>query len=155
MNAVKNGHLTGDEIACAVADEEELPASRREHLAACPVCRGEKENIGKDLTRLRETAQRLAPPSKRRVVIMDGNHRHPARFVWGWRTASGMALATLSVIAFIWWYAASGGPGNETTLVAENGYDTDPEMVEASRIVENPLSLTYLAIAGESVVEEK
>jgi len=155
VNAVKNGHLTGDEIARAVVDEAELPASRREHLAACPACRGEKENIGKDLTRLRETAQRLAPPPERRVVIMDGNHRHPARFVWGWRTASGMALATLSVIAFIWWYAASGGPGNGTTLVAENGYDTDPEMVEASRIVENPLSLTYLAIAGESVVEEK
>jgi len=155
VNAVKNGHLTGDEIARAVVDEAELPASRREHLAACPACRGEKENIGKDLTRLRETAVRITPPPERRVVLAKEKDTRSVRFVWGWRTASGMALATLSVIAFIWWYAASGGPGNGTTLVAENGYDTDPEMVEASRIVENPLSLTYLAIAGESVVEEK
>jgi hypothetical protein len=155
VNAVKNGHLTGDEIARAVVDEGELPAPGREHLAACPVCRGEKESIGRDLTRLREAAQRLAPPAGRPVVLTKGKDTRQVRFVWGWRTASGMALATLSVVAFVWWYAASGGPGNETTLVAENGYDTDPEMVEASRIVENPLSLTYLAIAGESVVEEK
>ena len=155
MNAVNNGHLTGDEIARAVVDEAALSASKRTHLAACQSCRDEKEHIEKDLTRLREKAQRLAPTPGRRVNLMTEKDGTPVRFAWGWRTATAMALATLSVVAFIWWYTASGGPGNGTALVAENGFDADPEMVEVSLIVENPLPQAYLAIAGETVVGEQ
>jgi predicted anti-sigma-YlaC factor YlaD len=155
VNAVKNGHLTGDEIARAVVSEAELPASRRAHLAACPACRGEKENIEKDLTRLRGTAQRFAPSAGRRIVLAEERDAHPVRFIGGWRMAAGMALAMLSVVAFIWWYTTTGDPGNVITLVAENGYYTDPEMVEVSLIVENPLPQAYLAIAGETVVVEE
>ena len=80
----------------AVVDEEDLPLKVRAHLSMCSECREKRDALAQDLTRLGQTAERMAPLPQRKVTIFAEDGGSPKWWPW-WGLRRGFIVAMASV----------------------------------------------------------
>lgn len=145
-------HLNKDQLLRAVVDETDLPASARDHLSTCPLCRTEKESFEQHLARLGQMVERLAPsPTKTvKIPVRESTQRHRSRY-WNWRVhlAAGVAVAALIIVVY---GSIMVKTTRETRLASltEEMWNDDRLMTEIGVLSENALPLFCLDISGES-----
>ncbi len=100
MNS-KNLHLNEDQVIRSVVDENDLPATVRNHLSTCLVCQGKKQQIEQELSTLGGMASQFAPLPRREVRLPV----YKPRSLWSWRPVFAVGFAAVLLIAGIWWYA--------------------------------------------------
>ena len=98
MNS-KNLHLNEDQVIRSVVDENDLPATVRNHLSTCLVCQGKKQQIEQELSTLGRMAREFAPLPRREVRLPF----YKPRSLWSWRPVFVAGFAALLLIAGIWW----------------------------------------------------
>jgi hypothetical protein len=97
----KNLHLNEDQVIRCVVDENDLPATVRNHLSTCLVCLEKKRQIEQELGALGRMAREFAPLPQREVQLPF----HKPRSLWSWRPVFVAGFAAVLLIAGIWWYA--------------------------------------------------
>ncbi len=145
-------HLDEDQLLQAVVDERDLPASVQDHLAACPLCRGEKERFEQSLARFGHVAERFTPAPGRRVKLpFSESTRRPSSWYWIWRgaLAAGVAVAAVMILVY---GSITVKTTRETTLASltQEMWADDRLMTEISELSENALPVFCLDISGES-----
>jgi len=150
----KNNHLGEELILRFLIDENDVPEAARRHLAACPVCRGEKEKLEQDLVRFGRNAKQYSPVPKRRISLPERNRRDSISWFWNWQAASGMAAVAAIILVVISWNALFRSQP-ELPMVATNQELIAAEefMTEVDVLVNNALPAVYLDISGESYSE--
>lgn len=147
MKEGKDGHLDEREILQAFLGDGDLPAERKDHLAACPLCRREKERLENALASLQQKASLFTPGPSRPVTLERKRRAFPAGLP-PLRAALGGALLAAVAIFLLW--------GRDTGFLFQNGggtafQETDPLMTEVALLVENPLP----PVVMDMVAEEK
>jgi len=97
----KNLHLNEDQVIRSVVDENDLPATVRNHLSTCLVCLGEKKQIEQELSTLGRMAREFAPLPRREVRLPF----YKPRSLWSRRPVFAVGFAAVLLIAGIWRYA--------------------------------------------------
>ena len=98
MNS-KNLHLNEDQVIRSVVDENDLPATVRNHLSTCLVCQGKKQQIEQELSTLGRMASEFAPLPRREVRLPF----YKPRSLWSWRPVFVAGFAAVLLIAGIWY----------------------------------------------------
>lgn len=154
MSSNKNNHLGEELIIRSLIDENEVPEAARRHLAACPVCRGEKEKLEQELLSFGRIAKQYSPMPKRRISLPEKNRRDTVSWFWNWQAVSGMAAVAAIFLVVISWNALFRGQP-ELPIIATNQELIAAEefMTEVDVLVNNALPAVYLDISGESYSE--
>lgn len=151
--STSNGlHLNDDQLVWAVVDEAELPLPMREHLSTCPVCRANKAQTAKNLSRLGQMAEHFAPLPAQPISLAVEEPRSTTRWSWGWRTFVGAAAAAALVLAVLWRTPVPPDPsGRNGNMLAVEMQETEAFMTEIAMLVDNALPAVYLDISPESI----
>jgi hypothetical protein len=96
----KNLHLDEDQVIRSVVDENDLPATVRNHFSTCLVCQGKKQQIEQELRNLGYVAEECAPLPRREVRLPF----YEPRGLWSWRPVFLAGFAAIVLMAGIWWY---------------------------------------------------
>ena len=149
--STSNGlHLDNDQLVWAVVDEAELPLPLREHLSTCPVCRANKAQTAKNLSRLGQVAERFAPLPTQPISLPVEEPRSTVRWSWGWRTCVGTVVAAALVLAIFWRTPVPPDPSGENgNLLATEMHEAEEFMTEIAMLVDNALPAVYLDISAE------
>jgi predicted anti-sigma-YlaC factor YlaD len=152
MSASNGLHLDDDQLVWAVVDEGELPFPLREHLSTCPVCRANRDQTAKDLARLGQMAESLAPSPTKPITLPVEEPRTIVKWSWGWRTFVGAAVAAALVLTVLWRVPVLRTPpvGNGNMLAVEM-QEAEEFMAEIAMLVDNALPAVYLDISPESI----
>jgi hypothetical protein len=153
MKAYGTQHLSEDQIIRAVIDETEVPGDTMNHLAQCPVCRGEKLRLERNLAALGDAASRFVPRPKRAITLPDNDKRALGWFAGkhSWVLASTACAALL--LFLVGWNFFVRFPQNRLAGVQEEIQKDAQFMAQVDDLVENPLPQVYRAIAGEGYAE--
>ena len=142
-------HLSDDELALAVVDEEDLSVAFRNHLAACKMCRVRKEALEGDLARLGRLARELVPPPQRKVVLVEGKRQRPWSRRLGLKLAGAVAAAALVLGLLL----LRPGTTPDISTVPQDPMASGAAsqlMLEVEALTENPLSTFHGFVIGES-----
>ena len=152
MTNEEERHLNEDQLRLAVIDDTDLPASLRDHLKICPVCRAEKERFEENLARLGHMAERLAPSPSRKVKLpVQESAQRPLPWYWNWRgaLAAGMATGVLALVIVGGSMLVKTTREAELASLTQEMWEDDQLMTEISELAENALPAFCLDIAGE------
>lgn len=150
MSTSNELHLDDDQLVWAVVDEAELPLPLREHLSTCPVCRANKAQTAKNLSRLGQMAERFAPLPAHSISLPVEEPRSTTRWSWGWQTYAGAAVAAALVLAVFWRTPVPPGPSGENgNMMATEIQEAEQFMTEIAMLVDNALPAVYLDISAE------
>ncbi|NIQ37877.1 MAG: hypothetical protein GTN81_04715 [Proteobacteria bacterium] len=151
MNSTDEIHLNDDQILKTVVDEKDLPATVREHLSGCRLCRAKKDLLEENLAKLGRMAERASPSPRRRVSLPAQKRRSPRWWVWGWQ---GALVATMSIVAAIlvvsWFIVFRTESEESTAVLIREMWEDEKLMTEIRALEENPLSYVYREISGGS-----
>ena len=151
MNNHKDRHLNEEELLLFVVEETQPPMPLQEHLAACPRCRANKEELERDLARLGQMAERYAPSPKRRISLPLEETRRSLGWSWSWRAFAGAAAAAALVLILVWWSPMTRNmPGGNGDMLAQEMEEAEQFMAEVGTLVENALPPVYMDILAES-----
>jgi len=140
-------HLAENEILQAVIDDIDLSDPQKGHLAQCPRCRSQKEQLEHELARLGQLAKRYSPAPQRRITLVERKERSfffSRGFVFGAATVAAAVLVILG--AFLIRSQQHGNVGN----LAKNMVEVERLMTQVNALVENALPPVYLDIVGET-----
>ena len=154
MSSDKNNHLGEEIIIRILIDENEVSEAAREHLAACPVCRGEKEKLEQDLVRFGRIAKQYSPMPKRRISLPERSRRDSISWFWNWQAASGMAAVAAIILVVISWNSLfRTQPDLPVFATNQELIAAEEFMTEVDALVDNALPAVYRDISGESYSE--
>lgn len=148
MSTNQKAHLSEDQLLWSFVDKARMPDAARTHLAECPLCRSQKQQLENDLAALGEFAGQSVPePQKRVEMPMDvSSYRKLPR--WYWQAAMGTAVAALLVISVIWWPGTDlFVPDANTPVAAWNQQDDEKFMARVRVLIGNDLPQVYLDIS--------
>jgi hypothetical protein len=150
----KNNHLGEELIIRFLIDENDVPEAARRHLAACPVCRGEKENLEQDLLRFGRVAKQYSPVPKRRISLPERSRRDSISWFWNWQAASGMgAIAAIILVVISWNTLFRVQPEFSPDAMNQELIAAEELMTEVDILVNNALPAVYQDISGELYLE--
>jgi hypothetical protein len=141
-----NGHLSEDQIVCALIDQVQLPAAEKAHLERCSQCGSRIDQLAQDLERLGKMAEQYAPLPKRPIQLPVKETREPLR-----RWMVGLAAAAAAALCLVIWWEI---PQDKQPVVA-NQTELDSEkngelMSTVQALTENALPDVYMDIIGDS-----
>jgi hypothetical protein len=153
MKEYKAQHLSEDAIIRVMIDEREVARDAMEHLARCPLCRGEKLRLERDLEALGDAASRFAPRPRKAVVLPQGTEKSFGWFAGHYSWAFASAACAVVVAFFVGWNLFITVPRDRLTGIEYEMRKDGQFMAEVNDLVENPLPEVYRAIAGEGYAE--
>jgi hypothetical protein len=154
VNSDKNNHLGEELILRFLIDEDDVPEAARQHLAICPLCRGEKEKLEQDLLRFGRIAKQYSPVPKRRISLPERSRRDTVGWFWNWQAASGMgAIAAIILVVISWNTLFRAQPEFPVIATNQELIAAEDFMTEVDLLVNNVLPAVYLDISGESYLE--
>lgn len=146
----KDEHVSTDALALAVTDERLLTKTQRDHIAACPACRAQKERLEQDLLRFGERARAGVPPLRAPIRLPARESVKPAR-TWRRQLAFGSALATVVVAVLVSWSVFhTSPPVNQQTLAPQDTAADELLLDDTARIAENPLPEAWSELAYDA-----
>ena len=135
----------------ALVDEADLSNEIKEHLAACPRCRGNKKQVEQDMARLGRIAEHLAPSPTKQVILPAKESRIPFRWNRNFQSSFGMAVVACLILMIVWWQGGTMDLQNDRQGKATRELmDAERLMTEISMLVENPLPRAYQDISDIS-----
>ena len=144
-------HLDEDQLIWAVVDEAELSIPARDHLSVCSMCQARKERLEKELARLGQLAEHLAPFHKGRVVLPREQPKASFGWLWNWRVALAAGAAATGVIVVALWFALlMTTPENRVAPLAREIWEDERLMADVRMHEANALSPVHLDITGDS-----
>jgi hypothetical protein len=146
VKTTAKGHLSEDQIVCALIDQAQLPAAEKAHLARCSQCGSRIDRLAQDLERLGKMAEQYTPLPKRSIQLPV---KEPRRTLRRWRV--GLAAAAAAVLCLVIWWEI---PQDKQPVVA-NQTELDSEingelMSSVQALSENALPDVYMDIVGDS-----
>lgn len=146
----KDEHVSTDALALAVTDERLLSKTQRDHLAACPACRSEKERLEQDLLRFGERALASAPSPRAPIRLPARETAKPVR-TWRRQLAFGSALATIVMAVLVSWSVFhTSPPVSQQTIVPQDTVADELLLDDTARIAENPLPEAWSELAYDA-----
>lgn len=149
MSTDGKGHLSKEELAAGVVDENDLGLKARSHLKQCPECRDERQRLADRLHLLGRQACTYVPVPSKRVVLP----AEPVRSPWltGWHPAlSAAAGLALVVLVVSWVFSAWFYPGIREERIVREMVRDETLIAEISMLEENALPEAYGDIFPES-----
>ena len=148
MNQRPEQHLTYDDLLRTLVDQTDLGSAQQSHLASCPRCRNQAEELKKRFGRLGKMARKLAPEPVRpfRVPV----HGMPGG---RWHFKPATALAAIGVLIFVftvWWPRSADHTDAPAPMMASNIEQDDRLMGEIDDILDNALPEDYQQLAAVS-----
>ncbi len=144
MTMKQRMHAEETEILRAIVDEADLRPEVREHLTTCEQCSALKARIEGDLTNLGQTAKRLAPAPRRRIVVP-----YETRLVLpSWLSRFSpftIGLVTVSVVFVLLGFAFFGTtPENKTAKLYREMLEDEKLISEVTSLEDDALPPYYL-----------
>ena len=140
-------HLTENDILQAVIDDTDLPDPQRVHLAQCPDCRSQKQQLEQELARLGHLARHYSPAPQRRVTVVEREDRSP---FFSWKLAFGAAAVAAAIVVVLGTFLIQSHQQAKIGNLAKNMVEAEKLMTEVDVLVENALPPVYLDIVGET-----
>mgnify|MGYP000215217915 FL=1 len=140
-----DNHLSDEEVLRAAVDPSDLDPARQAHLASCPQCRRQAEDVADDYRRLGQMARQMAPEPRRTFRLPADNAPAGRRYV---RPALALGVLGTLVFAVTLWGPFTRMSQTPTPMVAETVEDDDALMAEIETLVEDALPEKYRQLAA-------
>ncbi|MCP4681789.1 MAG: hypothetical protein GY864_05630, partial [Desulfobacterales bacterium] len=149
MNSHKTTHLNETQVLQAITGEAEVHNNLQDHLADCPLCRADKEQLEQDLKRLGRMAKHFAPSPLRKIHLPAKESSSLLHWSWNWRPALQVAISA-AIIVMVMWPGVIKVPSKQgDQILPEEIWQTDELMEDVALLTENALPDVYQDIAGE------
>lgn len=136
MISNKGFHLNEDQILQAVVGGSDLPQALLEHLSQCSQCRGQIDNMEKDLAQLGRMGKQFSP-SPRKKVSLPAEKPHRA-FRWSRQMSTALGAAVASLV--IWFGATHFFINTDPEIDLARDMEASAQfMMEISMLAENAL----------------
>ena len=140
LSAASKDHMTETQILQGIVDLSDLSDNQKAHLAACPVCKAEKDRLETTLLQLGSMARASAPEVTKRYVLPD----RPSGFLQGWffeaRPFVRIALPALLVLVVVMAsFLLKPGQDKHIALVEQQIINPDQLLADIDTLIENPL----------------
>ncbi len=149
MNSHGTIHLNETQLLQAVTDEAELHNNMRDHLADCPLCRADKQQLEQDLKRLGQLAGHFTPSPLRKIHLPTKESSSLIHWAWNWSPVLRMAISAAIIIMVMWPGVIKYSSKEGDQMMSSEIWHTDQLMEEVALLTENALPEVYQAISGE------
>lgn len=148
------GHLSYDDLLKTLVAASDLDADQTAHLASCPHCRRQAEDLQQRYRRLGGMARELAPQSSRPFRVPTAER--PKR-LWRFKTATALAMMGAVIFIFtVWTPQIHDGPDAPPSTVALTNEEDARLMHEIDALVDDalPPALQYVAVTSEPILSK-
>jgi hypothetical protein len=154
MDTTDQDHLSRDLVIQALIDEMRLPPAAQAHLAACAICRAEKDKLEMRLRRLGQMAEQVTPAAKRTGSgAADASGRRGFLRGWGLRPLLALPVLVLMILLVAKWHppAFRRQAPSSANIVSDQMADPDRRLMDdIAKLVDDPLPSLYQDISGLS-----
>ncbi len=147
-------HLTYDDLLRTLVDESDLSTEQQRHLASCPGCQRQAEDLQYRYRRLGKMAHDMSPAPSRPFRIPAGGSSESR-----WYFKPGVAVGVLGVLIFVFtvWWPQPGEHTDGPSPMAEWSMEEETRwLAEVDALVDDalPKAFQQVAVVSEPILSK-